>query len=111
MQKQVYEKIFELLQAKGMSQKEFSKLTGISESTISDWKHKRFNPGADKIPVICRVLNISAEELFELDSLEKEEGKYRYYLSNDEAEVIDIFRAADKESKKHLLSYAKFLLK
>ncbi|CBK73514.1 Helix-turn-helix [Butyrivibrio fibrisolvens 16/4] len=82
-----------------MTQKEFSALTGISESTISDWKHKKFNPGADKIPAICRVLNISSSELFELDETEKGEGKYRYYLSEEESQVVELFRAADKENK------------
>ena len=34
----ISERIFELLLSKEMSQKEFSKKTGISQSTISDWK-------------------------------------------------------------------------
>lgn len=108
MQKQVYEKIFELLQAKGMTQKEFSIRTGISESTISDWKHKRFNPSSDKIPAICQVLGISAEELFELDNVNEKLGS-RYYLSDDEKLIIETFRLANKDGKQHILSYAKFL--
>lgn len=103
MNKQVYEKIFELIQSKGMTQKEFSSRTGISESTISDWKHKKFNPGADKIPIICAVLNISADELFEIDEMTNN----RYYLSDEEKLIIDSFRKAKGEEKKHLLSYAK----
>lgn len=37
----ISEKIFHLLVKKGMSQKEFSEQTGISQSTISDWKRKK----------------------------------------------------------------------
>ena len=33
----VSEKIFEILNERGMSQKEFSEKTGISQSSISDW--------------------------------------------------------------------------
>lgn len=59
----ISEKIFELLQEKGMSQKEFSEKTGISQGSISDWKRKKTNPVSDKILVICEVLNVSPYEL------------------------------------------------
>jgi transcriptional regulator with XRE-family HTH domain len=110
MNKQIYERIFELIQSRDMTQKEFSSLTGISESTISDWKHKKFNPGADKIPVICKVLNISANELFDMDDIDEANNR-KYYLSDDEKQLIDSFREAKDEEKKYLLSYAKFLYK
>ena len=44
---------------------EFSKLTGISQSTISDWKRKKTNPGADKIMVICDVLKVTPYEVLQ----------------------------------------------
>ena len=40
----ISEKIFELILRNGMTQKEFSEETGISQSTISDWKRKGTNP-------------------------------------------------------------------
>lgn len=57
--KTVSDRIFELLKERKMSQKEFSKKTGIAESTISDWKKKRTNPVSDKILIICEVLNVT----------------------------------------------------
>ena len=45
----ISEKIFYLLDKNGMSQKDFAAQTGISQSTISDWKRKKTNPSADKI--------------------------------------------------------------
>jgi transcriptional regulator with XRE-family HTH domain len=50
---------------KGISQIDFSRLTGISQSTISDWKRKRTNPSADKIMLICDVLNVSPQSLLQ----------------------------------------------
>lgn len=38
--KMISEKIFELILRNGMTQKEFSEETGISQSTISDWKER-----------------------------------------------------------------------
>ena len=53
--KMISEKIFELILRNGVTQKEFSEETGISQSTISDWKRKGTNPSADKILKICEV--------------------------------------------------------
>ncbi len=65
----ISERIFEMLTEKGISQKEFSEQTGISQSTISDWKRKKTNPASDKIMLICDVLNITPYEL--LSGVEK----------------------------------------
>ena len=46
------------MEERGMSQIEFSKATGIAQSTISEWKRKKTNPAADKIMVICEVLTL-----------------------------------------------------
>ena len=56
-------RIFELLRARNMSQKEFAQKTGIAESSISDWKKKRTNPSSDKILIICEVLEVTPYEL------------------------------------------------
>ena len=45
----ISEKIYKYMEQKGMTQKEFSQCTGISQSTISDWRRKKTNPSADKI--------------------------------------------------------------
>ena len=59
----ISEKIFQIMNQKEMSQKEFSEWTGISQSTISDWKRKKTNPSADKILKICEVLGVTPYEL------------------------------------------------
>ena len=65
----ISERIYQYLEEKGMSQYEFAKKTGISQSTVSDWRRKGTNPSADKIMIICDVLGISPYELLlETDS-------------------------------------------
>ncbi len=54
----ISERIFKIMEERGMSQIEFSKATGIAQSTISEWKRKITNPAADKIMVICEVLTL-----------------------------------------------------
>jgi transcriptional regulator with XRE-family HTH domain len=71
----ISERIFELIRERGYTQKEFSKRTGIAESTISDWKKKGTNPVSDKILIICKVLEVSPYFLLsgseDLDAVEK----------------------------------------
>lgn len=59
----ISERIFELMKQKNISQIQFAELTGIGQSTISDWKRKKTNPSADKIMTICNVLEVSPEYL------------------------------------------------
>ena len=59
----ISERIYRYLEEKGISQIEFAKRTGISQSTISDWRRKGTNPSADKIMIICDVLEVSPYEL------------------------------------------------
>ena len=59
----ISERIFKLLQERGMSQKEFSNRTGIAQSSISDWKRKKTNPVSEKILIICDVLDVTPYEL------------------------------------------------
>ena len=59
----ISERIFDLLEQRKMSQKEFSERTGIAQSSISDWKRKKTNPVSEKILIICEVLNVTPYEL------------------------------------------------
>ena len=59
----IRDRIFAKLTELNMTQKEFAKRTGIPETTVSDWKKKKTNPTAEKILVICKVLNVTPEWL------------------------------------------------
>ena len=74
----ISERIFRILEERGMSQIEFSQATGISQSTISDWKRKKTNPASDKIMTICDVLNVTPYEL--LQGTKESKSKSNEYL-------------------------------
>lgn len=61
----VSERIFKIMDEKGISQLELSQKTGIGQSTISDWKRKRTNPGTEKLMKIAAVLEVSVEEILQ----------------------------------------------
>lgn len=109
----ISEKIFKLMKDKGMTQKEFAQKTGIAPSTISDWKRKKTNPIAEKIMIICEVLNVTPEEL--LSGVETSGTRSRdvdYYVIGKKTELgifIEEYQALDEQRKERLLGYMKAL--
>lgn len=85
----ISERIFNILNEKGISQKTFSEVTGISQSTISDWKRKKTNPSADKIISICEALDISVYELLD--------GSKESAIRNTDVVIVD------KQSDEYIL--------
>ncbi|MCR5343053.1 MAG: helix-turn-helix domain-containing protein [Butyrivibrio sp.] len=75
----ISERLFEIMDKKEITQIEFSRATGIAQSTIADWKRKKTNPAADKIMLICDVLNISPYEL--LQDSKRLNGGYGWLLT------------------------------
>ena len=92
----ISEKIFELILRNGMTQKEFSKETGISQSTISDWKRKGTNPSADKILKICEVLKVTPYELL---------GENETERNATEKIILEGFRNLSDRKKERILGY------
>lgn len=104
---QISERIYKYIAERGLSQIEFSKRTGISQSTISDWRRKGTNPSSDKIMIICDVLEVSPLELLtgvdgsspdnvDFVVLNKKSGEYQ---------MLEIYRQLDGDSRKRLEGY------
>lgn len=109
----VSERIFELIKERGYTQKEFSKKTGIAESTISDWKKKGTNPVSDKILMICEVLEVSP--YFLLSGAENKGERSRENRTpvvtgtSDTGEIMACYEALDAAGRKEALKYLKKL--
>lgn len=105
----ISERIFELLDEKGMSQKEFSELTNIGQSTISDWKRFHTNPSADKILPICKALNITPEELLSgRDSVSTKDRKRDYIIVNknsEEGSLLEEYGTLTPGQRQRLIGY------
>lgn len=102
----ISEKIFCLISEKGITQKEFSEQTGISQSTISDWKRKKTNPSADKILKICEVLQVTPYELLAENTVDINENiDYLFAMNRDEEIVLENFRNLKSRQKERLMGY------
>lgn len=108
----VSERIFDVMSRRKMSQKEFSIKTGISQSTISDWKNKGTNPASDKIMIICDVLGMSPAELLTgSEGSGAEEMKYiAIDKGTDEYFLVEKYRKMDNDLRQRLLGYADALI-
>ena len=110
----ISERIYQYLEEKGMSQIEFVKRTGISQSTVSDWRRKGTNPSADKIMIICDVLEISPYELLlETDSKNPKELRQMDYVvinkNSKEYELLQMYERLESGSRKRLEEYLQAL--
>ena len=109
----ISERIFEKLDELSMSQKDFSLKTGIRQSTISEWKMKHTNPSADKIMIICRVLDVSPEWLLSgVDAEGKNRVKSDWIVVNRESEIgylIETYNQMDTRSRDRLRGYMEAL--
>lgn len=101
----VYEKIFARLDELNMSQSELSRRTGISTSTINDWKKKKINPQADKLVAICRAFDMSLAELLGDDETENSSVDY----GAEERYLIECYRRSDDQVRKHMLRYMELI--
>lgn len=110
----ISERIYKYLKEKEISQIEFAKRTGISQSTISDWKRKGTNPSADKIMIICEVLDVSPYELL----TGTENKKFKEYRQtdcvvidkkSDEYLLIEMYQNLNIDAQRRLEGYLKAL--
>ena len=109
----ISEKIFSLLEARGMSQKVFSERTGIAQSTISDWKRKKTDPVSEKILIICEVLNVTPYELLSETEGKGNRGKRPEVImldkSSEAGQVMETYLGMDEKMQQRLLGYMKAL--
>ena len=108
------QRVFHLLEEKNMTQREFSKRTGIATTTISDWRKKNTNPGSDKIMCICAALEVSPEYLLSGVTEDSSRGRSVDYMvipsGTKERELIETFNDMDWLDREHLLEYAKKII-
>ena len=110
----ISERMFRIMEEKGMNQAELSRLTGISTRTISDWRIKKTNPGADKIMIICEALGCAPEILLsgEADYMvcrsSTKEGAEKTDAAA-EARLVETYRNLSENMQRRLLAYVTML--
>ena len=84
----MYEIFENLMKEHGVTAYKVSKETGISTSTLSDWKKGRSTPKQDKLQKIADFFNVTVDYLLTGNTEEKKERDYS--LTIKEQENIDV---------------------
>ncbi len=61
----MYKKYAELRDKAGVTDYKVAKETGVSTSTLTNWKQGRYKPKADKLLILAKYFGVSVEELLE----------------------------------------------
>ena len=107
------DRIFDRLKEIGMTQKEFSEKTGISQSTISEWKSKRTNPTSEKIMIICDTLKVTPEWILSGSSKTGKRGnELPWYVIDRSTELgmlVTRYRELDEKQRERIMGYLEAL--
>lgn len=85
MKYQIGARIRKYRENRGLTQKSFAELIGVSNGRVSNWEQGINRPDADILADICRVLEVSPSELLDV-KLPTDE------LSDHERKVIQSYR-------------------
>ena len=69
-----------------MEQKQLAKQIGITANAVSNWENGRGRPDINLLPDICRALNVSMYDLFDMD----DPAVYNRFVYNSEGGNIHI---------------------
>ena len=58
------QRLYEMRKAKGFSQESVAEVLGVTRQTVSKWETDQTTPDFDKIIPICKLYNITTDELF-----------------------------------------------
>lgn len=72
-------------EAKNLYQSEVAKSVGVAPSTYANWEQGTNRPSADQLVILCRVLDVSADELL---------GMARPAITKADEELIAAYHAA-----------------
>ena len=106
----ISERIFQIMEERGLTLYRLSKITGISYQTMNDWKKKNTNPGADKIMLLCAALEVTPEMLLTGKGIEETVDVISNEMETDsEEDVLLAYRELSASKKKRLLAYISML--
>lgn len=86
----MYEIFVKLLKEHGTTAAQVAKDTGISQSTLSEWKHGNYQPKADKIKKIADYFGVSVAYLM---GENKETDGNAIFLSNKKIRMVPLYES------------------
>lgn len=109
----ISERIFFVMEKRKMTQTELSKKTGISTSTICDWKRKKTNPQSDCIMAISEALEVSPEQLLTGRGIDPDykDMDVDYDITSEDVKILKQIHSLGDDQYRRLMAYLKALQK
>lgn len=108
----MYEIFEQLLQKFNITPYKISKDTGVTQTTLSNWKNGKSTPSTANMQKIADYFNVSIDYLM---TGEEKEGSEKYYLNDETAEIAQeifenknlrmLFDVSRKASPERLKAY------
>lgn len=95
---ELYEKLYELRRASGMSQEELAEKLGVSRQAVSKWESGATQPELSKLIELSKLYSVSVDELLSLEHAKPEQDAA-------EAPVQDGFESASAKEKPGLRTF------
>lgn len=94
----INERLFIILDEKGLKDIDLAKKIGKNKSVISTWRSRGTNPPVETIVSICELLQISVEELLT--------GESGDTLTPEEQALLAAYRRSDERGKRNIMKEA-----
>lgn len=100
--------LIDLMDENKVSGKDLADAVGVSKQAVSAWRSGRSSIDVDNIPAICRFFGISVNEFFGAEPIETSLRSVK--LSQDEKELLDVYRQVEPWERELILNHAKMVL-
>ena len=99
-----------LMEQKGVSRQDLSKVLGVSYFTISDWVNGKKYPRMDKVEMLAAYFGILKSDLIEEKGFNKTLPQVQT-LTEGEAALLELFRQIPEDAQKMYLEVLRASLK
>ena len=99
----VIKRINDIMKNQGMTRYQLAKISGLSQSTLSNMNTRNTTPSIPTIEMICNALNISLSQFFAGDN------EYMYPVDYKQKELLDLFIMLDNEQQDAILNVARHM--
>ena len=91
-----YDRIFEIMKERELTDYRVSKDTGISQASLADWRKGRSKPKIDKLQKLSEYFGVSISYLTgesnEIDNTQQMQVPNGYYIDKETAEYAEMLR-------------------
>ena len=99
----VIKRINDIMKNQGMTRYQLAKISGLSQSTLSNMNTRNTTLSIPTIEMICNALNISLSQFFAGDN------EYMYPVNYKQKELLDLFIMLDNEQQDAILNVARHM--